>query len=156
MLADETNSARLSALLARLLDECYLGADLQSVECSVDYGVAVKIDFAPVRRLYEAVISSRKEFCHPAAICLHMFLHLMAHVARDVLNLAHRRIESIPDCDERMLALGRVAMQLVNNDVIVLGHCDAKLNLEEAAAAAPGLRPNDDDVAARDARAELF
>jgi hypothetical protein len=55
-----------------------------------------------------------------------------------------------------MLTLGRIAMQLVNNDVIVLGHCDAKLNLEEAAAAAPGLRPSDHDVATPDARAELF
>ena len=152
MLADETNSARLSTLLPRLL----VGADLQSVECSVDYGVAVKIDFAPVRRLYEAVIFSREEFCHSAAVWLHMFFHLIAHLARDVLNSAHRRIESIPDCDERMLMLGRIAMQLVNNDVIVFGHCDAKLNLEEAAAAAPGLRPSDHDVAARDARAELF
>jgi len=39
-----------------------------------------------------------------------------------------------------MLMLGRIAMQCVNNDVIALGHCDAKLNLEEAAAAAPGFR----------------
>ena len=70
MLADETNSARLSTLLPRLLDECYLGADLQSVECSVDYGVAVKIDFAPVRRLYEAIIFSREELCHSAAVWL--------------------------------------------------------------------------------------
>ncbi len=55
-----------------------------------------------------------------------------------------------------MLTLGRIAMRFVNNDVIVLGHCDAKLNLEEAAAAVPGLRPSDHDMAARDARAELF
>ena len=91
MLADKTNSARLSTLLARLLDERYLGADLQSVECSVNYGVAVKVDFTPVRQLYEAVIFSREEFCHPAAVCLHMFFHLIAHLAREVLNLAHRR-----------------------------------------------------------------
>ena len=99
MLADKTNSARLSTFLPCLLDERYLGADLQSVECSVNYGVAMKIDFTPVRRLYEAVIFSREEFCHPAAVCLHMLLYLIAHLARDVLNLAHRRVESIPDCD---------------------------------------------------------
>ena len=94
--------------------------------------------------------------CHPAAVCLHMFFNLIAHLGREVLNLAHRRVEGVPDCDERMLMLGRIAMRCVNNDVIVLGHCDAKLNLQEAAAAAPGFWPSNHDAAARNARAELF
>jgi hypothetical protein len=84
-----------------------------------------------------------------------MFFPLIAHFAREVLNLAHR-VKSIPDCDQGMLMLGRVAMHGVNNDVIVLGHCDAKLNLEEAAATAPGLQSSDHDAAARNTRAELF
>jgi len=85
-----------------------------------------------------------------------MFFDLTAHVLLSAFDLAYRRVKNLPDRDERMLALGLVAMRLVDDDLLMLRHCDAKLDLEKIAAPVPGLRPGDDDMTARDARAELF
>ena len=41
--------------------------------------------------------------------------------------------EGLPDRDQRVFALGRVGMGLVDDDLFVLGHRDAKLDLEAAA-----------------------
>ena len=57
--------------------------------------------------------------------------------------------------DQRMFALGRVGMGLVDDDLVVLGHRDAKLDLE-AAAPMSGLRPGDDDATTRNASTEFF
>ena len=58
MLADQANGARLRALLAVLLDEADFRTDAQAGEAAVEHSIAMKIDFAAVRRLDEAAIVS--------------------------------------------------------------------------------------------------
>jgi hypothetical protein len=72
-------------------------------------------------------------------------LHLTAKFAHDVFDLSHCSVEGLPDRDQRVFALGRVGMGLVDDDLVVLGHRYAKLDLE-AAAPMSALRPGDDDA----------
>ncbi len=120
------------------LDEADLRADDQAVEGPVENGVAVKVDFTTVRRFDESAIFPGEEFRHAAMVLRHVFLDLTAHVARDVFDLPHRRVESLPDRDQSVLALGRVAMGLADDDVVMLGHGDANIDLEETALAGVG------------------
>jgi len=150
--ADEADRARLRAFVALFLDEDHFRADDQAVEGPVENGVAMKIDFAAVRRFDESTILASEEFYHTAVFIRHMFFDLTAHVLLSAFDLAYRRVKNFPDRDQRMLALGLVAMRLVDDDLLMLRHCDAKLDLEKIAAPVPGLRPGDDDMTARDAR----
>src|SRR5271166_3265890 len=115
----------------------------------------MKIDFPPVRCFDEAVIFPGVKVLDAAVACFRMMLHLTAKFAHDVFDLSHCSVEGLPDRDQRVFALGRVGMGLVDNDLVVLGHRDAKLDLE-AAAPMSGLRPGDDDATTCNARTESF
>ena len=115
----------------------------------------MKIDFPPVRCFDEAVIFPGEEVLDAAVACFRMMLHLTAKFAHDVFDLSRCSVEGLPDRDQRVFALGRVGMGLVDDDLFVLGHRDAKLDLE-AAAPMSGLRPGDDDATTRNARTEFF
>src|SRR5277367_3082874 len=93
----------------------------------------MKIDFPPVRCFDEAVIFPGVKVLDAAVACFRMMLHLTAKFAHDVFDLSH--------CSD--------------DDLVVLGHLDAKLDLE-AAAPMSGLRPGDDDATTRNARTEFF
>ena len=107
----------------------------------------MKMDLPPVRWIDEAAIPPGEA----AVACFRMMLHLTAKFAHDVFDLSHCSVEGPPDRDQRVFALGRVGMGLVDDDLVVLGHRDAKLDLE-AAAPMSGLRPGDDDATTRNAR----
>jgi hypothetical protein len=81
---------------------------------------------------------------------------LVAHFARDVLDLPHRGVEGLPNRNQRMLALGRIAVSLGDDDVMTLGHRDSHVDLEELALPMSGLRTGDRHVTARYPIAELF
>src|SRR5208337_4167621 len=115
----------------------------------------MKIDLPPVRCFDEAAIFPGEEVLDAAVACFRMMLHLTAKFAHDVFDLSHCSVEGLPDRDQRVFALGRVGMGLVDDDLVVLGHRDAKLDLE-AAAPMSGLRPGDDDATTRNARTEFF
>src|SRR5271166_888611 len=115
----------------------------------------MKIDFPPVRCFDEAAIFPGEEVLDAAVACFRIMLHLTAKFAHDVFDLSHCGVEGLPDRDQRVFALGRVGMGLVDDDLVVLGHRDAKLDLE-AAAPMSGLRPGDDDATTRNARTEFF
>src|SRR5208337_4612144 len=85
-----------------------------------------------------------------------MLLHLTAKFAHDGFDLAHRGVEGFPDRDLHVFALGRVGAGLVDHNIVMLGHCDAKLDMKRRSAPVTGLRPIDDDMTARDSRAELL
>src|SRR5271169_65724 len=110
---------------------------------------------APVRCFDEAAIFPGEELLDAAVACFRMMLHLTAKFAHDVFDLSHFSVEGLPDRDQRVFALGRVGMGLVDDDLVVLGHRDAKLDLE-ATAPMSGLRPGDDDATTRNARTEFF
>src|SRR5271157_927067 len=115
----------------------------------------MKIDLPPVRCFDEAAIFPGEEVLDAAVACFRMMLHLTAKFAHDVFDLSHCSVEGLPDRDQRVFALGRVGMGLVDDDLLVLGHRDAKLDLE-AAAPMSGLRSGDDDATTRNARTEFF
>src|SRR5271165_3222838 len=115
----------------------------------------MKIDFPPVRCFDEAVIFPGEEILDAAVACFRMMLHLTAKFAHDVFDLSQCSVEGLPDRDQRVFALGRVGMGLVDDDLVVRGHRDAKLDLE-AAAPMSGLRPGDDDATTCNARTEFF
>src|SRR5277367_4685478 len=115
----------------------------------------MKIDLPPVRCFDEAAIFPGEEVLDTAVACFRMMLHLTAKFAHDVFDLSHCSVEGLPDRDQRVFALGRVGMGLVDDDLVVLGHRYAKLDLE-AAAPMSGLRPGDDDATTRNARTESF
>jgi len=52
----------------------------------------------------------------------------------DRTRRAIRGVESLPDRDQRMLSLGGVVMAPVDDDIRMLGHRDAKLDLEKLSA----------------------
>ena len=108
----------------------------------------MKIDLAPVRCFDEPVIFPGEEVLDSAVACFRMMLHLTAKFAHDVFDLSHCSVEGLPDRDQRVFALGRVGMGLVDDDLVVVGHRYAKLDLE-AAAPMSGLRPGDDDATTR-------
>jgi hypothetical protein len=85
-----------------------------------------------------------------------MLLDIATHLARSVLDLTDRLVESLPDRDQRVLALVRVAVRPGDGNFLTLRHCDPKIDLEQSALPAPGLRSDDRDIAARDSRAELI
>jgi hypothetical protein len=93
----------------------------------------------PVRCFDEAAIFPGEEVLDTAVACFRMMLHLTAKFAHDVFDLSHCSVEGLPDRDQRVFALGRVGMGLVDDDLVVLGHRYAKLDLE-AAAPMSGLR----------------
>src|SRR5271166_2898696 len=93
----------------------------------------MKIDFPPVRCFDEAAIFPGEEVLDAAVACFRMMLHLTAKFAHDVFDLSHCSVEGLPDRHQRVFALGRVGMRLVDDDLVVLGHRDAKLDLESAA-----------------------
>ena len=115
----------------------------------------MKIDLPPVRCFDEAAIFPGEEVLDAAVAFFRMMLHLTAKFAHDVFDLSHCSVEGLPDRDQRVFALGRVGMGLVDDDFVVLGDRDAKLDLE-AAAAMSGLRPGDDDATTRNARTEIL
>jgi hypothetical protein len=115
----------------------------------------MKIDLPPVRCFDEAAIFLGEEVLDAAVACFRMMLHLTAKFAHDVFDLSHCSVEGLPDGDQRVFALGRVRMRLVDDDLLVRGHRDAKLDLE-ATAPMSGLRPGDDDATTRNARTEFF
>jgi hypothetical protein len=55
-----------------------------------------------------------------------------------------------------VLALGRIAVRLVDYDVAMFGHCDSKINLEEITVPVAGLRSRHGHMAARYPIAEPF
>jgi hypothetical protein len=81
---------------------------------------------------------------------------LVAHFARDVLDLPHRSVEGLPNRNQRMLALGRVAASPRDDDVATPGHRDSHVDFEGFALAVSRLRPDDRDMTARYPIAELF
>ena len=85
-----------------------------------------------------------------------MLLDLTAHFASGFLDLAHCRVERLPDRDPRMLALEGVAVPPVDDHVLATRHGDAKLDLKYIPVPMTGLRPVDNNMATRDARAEFF
>src|SRR5208337_511237 len=115
----------------------------------------MKIDLPPVRCFDEAAIFPGEEVLDAAVACFRMMLHLTAKFAHDVFDLSHCSVEGLPDRDQRVFALRRIGMGLVDDNLVVLGHRDAKLDLE-AAAPMSGLRPGDDDATTRNARTEFF
>src|SRR5580704_7102676 len=115
----------------------------------------MKIDLPPVRCFDEPAIFPGEELLDAAVACFGMMLHLTAKFAHDVFDLSRCSVEGLPDRDQRVFALGRVGMGLVDDDLVVLGHRDAKLDLE-ATAPMSGLRPGDDDATTRNARTEFF
>ncbi len=92
----------------------------------------MKIDLPPVRSFDEAAIFPGEEVLDAAVACFRMMLHLTAKFAHDVFDLSHCSVEGLPDRDQRVFALGRVGMGLVDDDLVVLGYRDAKLDLEAA------------------------
>jgi hypothetical protein len=156
-MAPEANNPRLRAVFALLFNETDFRADGHAVEGAVENGVAVEIDFAAVPRLDEARFLAGKELLDPAmTLRRRMLLDVAAHLARGVFDLADRLAESLPDRDQRVLALVRVAVGLGNDDFLTLGHGYAKIDLEQSAVAVTSLRPDDRDMAARNPRPELF
>ena len=85
-----------------------------------------------------------------------MRLDVAANFPRGVFDLAVRLVESFPDRDQRVLAFVRVAVRLGDDDFLTLGHCDAKVDLEQSALPVMGAWPLDDDIAAGDPGTELF
>jgi hypothetical protein len=141
MFSDQANRARLWTPHDLLLDEADLRADGQAVEGSVQHGVAVKENLAPVRRFDETAILPREEFRDPAMGLRRVRLHLPAHFPGDVFDLPHSSVESISDCDRSILVLGPFAMRLVNDDVAMPGHCDSNIDREKLAVPVSRLRP---------------
>src|SRR5271169_1613556 len=85
---------------------------------------------APVRCFDEAAIFPGEELLDAAVACFRMMLHLTAKFAHEVFDLSHCSVEGLPDRDQRVFALGRVGMGLVDDDLVVVGHRYAKLDLE--------------------------
>src|SRR5208337_941580 len=156
MPADDADGARLRALYPLLFCECDLRADLQSVEGPVEDGVPMKIDFPPVRRFDESVIFPGEEVLDAATACLCVMLHLTAEFAHDGFGLAHCSVEGFPNRDQRVCALRRVGMGLVDDNIVMLGHRDAKLDVKHISAPVTGPRPVDDDATTRQTRTEFF
>ncbi|HTR14777.1 MAG TPA: hypothetical protein VMI72_16370, partial [Roseiarcus sp.] len=123
---------------------------------AIEDGIAVEIDLTPVRRLDEAAVVSGQKLRHPAVIFRDVVFDLTSHVAHRIFDLTGRGLERLPDGDQRMLALGRIRMLLVDNDVLVLGHREEEFDLEQTATAVSSLWPSDYRPATRDARAELL
>jgi len=55
-----------------------------------------------------------------------------------------------------MLSLGGIVMAPVDDDVLTLGHRDAKLNLKKISTPVTGLRPVHDDATTGNSRTEFF
>ena len=70
------------------------------------------------------------------------------HSAFRVLDLSPGRRESLPDRYERMLALGRVVVALVDDDVLDGSATRFKDDIEHIAVAMPVLRPSKNQAAA--------
>ena len=156
MLADQANDARLRAFVTLFFDEADFRPDDQAVEGPVENSVAMKIDFTAVQRFDESAIFAGEELCHPAMALRHMFLDLTPHLAGDVFDLPYRSVESLPDRDQSVLALGRVTVCFIDDDFFMPGHCDSKIDLEEITLPVSSLRSTDYDFATRYPTAELF
>src|SRR5271165_1238618 len=156
VLPARANRARLRALLPLFLDKPDFGADPQAIEGPIEDGVAVKIDLSPVWRFDKTAILLGQEFGHPAVAFRDMLLHLALHVVLGILDLAHRRVKSFPDRNQRVFALRRVAARPIDDYILVFRQGDVQRDAEQITAAMPRLRPCDDDLATRDAAAELF
>ena len=85
-----------------------------------------------------------------------MRLDLTAHLADGVLDLALSRGEGILDRDPDVLMLWHVAVSLVDNDVLMIRHRDANIDLEQTARPMSRLRRDDRHVAACDPVVEFF
>jgi hypothetical protein len=85
-----------------------------------------------------------------------MRLDVAANFPRGVFDLAVRLVESFPDRDQRVLAFVRVAVRLGDDDFPTLGHCDAKIDLEQSALPVMGAWSLNNGIAAGDPRAKLF
>jgi hypothetical protein len=120
-LANQAHCACLRALVALLLDETDFRADGQALEIPIDDGVTVKVDFTTVDRFDESVIFPSHEFRNSAMALPDVLLYLTTHMALHVFDLTHRCVESLPDRDQNVLALGRVAVRLIDYDVVMFG-----------------------------------
>jgi hypothetical protein len=128
--ADLANGARLRALLSHLFYEVDLGADRQTIEGIVENAVAMEIDLAAVGGLDEPIVVASHEFRHTAMVLRFMQLHLTAHLADRVLDLALSRAEGILDRDRDVLVLRDVIVGTADNNVLVLRHRDSDIDLE--------------------------
>jgi hypothetical protein len=154
--ADQANRARLRAFLPYLFYETNLGADRQTIEGIVKNTVAMEIDLAAVGGLDETIIVTGHELRHAAMVFCFMRFDLTSHLADSVLDLALSRGECILDRDRDMLVLWRVAVSLGDNDVLVLWHRDADIDLEQATLPMPRLRRYDCHVTACNTVAEFL
>ena len=154
--ADQANRARLRAFLSYLLDEANLGPGHQTIEGVVKDTVAMEIDLAAVGGLDEPVIVTGHEFRHEAMVLCFMRLDLAAHLADRVLNLALSRAKGILDRDGEVLVLGRITMRFGDENVLMLRHRDANIDLKQTTLPLPRLRRDDRHVAACDAVVEFL
>jgi len=152
-LANHAHSSRLRAFVAFFLDKTNFRTDGQLVEISIDDGVTVKVDLTTVRSFDEAAVFAGRELRNSTVAFPDVLLYLSAHMALHILDLTHRRVESLPD---RELALGGIAARLVNYYVMMSGRRDSKINLEEIAMPMAGLRSRHHHMAARCPIAEPF
>lgn len=155
-LADETNRTGLRSFFAQFFDESNPGTFHQPVERAVEHGVAMKVDFSAVRGFYEPVILTGKEPCHAAFVRGVMHLDLSPHLAGGILDLSLRCGKRVADGNKWMRILRHVVMGSRYDDVLVLRHCDPKVDLEDVAMPVSGLRSVDYDLAACDPPAELL
>jgi len=85
-----------------------------------------------------------------------MRLDLTAHLADRVLDLALSRVKGILDRNRDVLVLRGVIMRFGDENVLMLRHRDANIDLEQTTLPMPRLRRDDRNVAARNPVVEFF
>ena len=149
MLADDHHGARLGSLVAHLLGEAYLRADLELVEISVDDAVAMKIDESPIGRDELAVVHVGEEL-GDAAMGRHLVtLDLASLTPDEVLQLPPHRVEGVSRRHEDIL-VGMVGRAGVIDDEIFPGHPDFDGNLVQLALVVMTMRRLDGYAAPHD------
>ncbi len=129
---------------------------LQAIERIVKNAVAMEIDLPAVGCLDKPAILVGEEFRHVAVVLGQVLLDAAAHLAHRILDLPLGGGERVPDRRRDVFVLLHVVMRLVDDDVLVVRHCDANIDLEWHPVPVMLGWPDDRDIAARDAAGKFL
>ena len=115
-----------------------------------------KYTFTAVGGFDKSIPLAGNKFRHIAMVFRFMQLDLAAHFARGIRDLALCHSECILDRDHDVLVFGRIAVSLADEDILMLRHRDANIDLEQIAVPALHRRCDDRHVTAGDPVMEFF
>ena len=115
-----------------------------------------EVHFTAVGGFDKSIPLAGNKFRHMAMVFRIMQLDLAAHFARGILDLALCHSECFLDRDHDVLVFGRIAVSLADEDILLLRHRDANIDLEQIAVTALHRRCDDRHVTAGDPVMEFF